>query len=68
MLDGNAYKDLSGGNGVSISCSKKYGHEIETAWLLTGCGCLRRAAIDSSVCWASARHPGLSGAGPWGLY
>jgi hypothetical protein len=30
VLDGNAYKDLSGGNGVSISCSKKYGHEIET--------------------------------------
>lgn len=29
-LDGNVYKDLSGGNGVSISCSKKYGHEIET--------------------------------------
>jgi hypothetical protein len=32
MLDGNAYKDLSGGNGVSISCSKKYGHEIETTF------------------------------------
>ncbi|KAJ1630926.1 hypothetical protein T492DRAFT_870775 [Pavlovales sp. CCMP2436] len=30
ILDGNAYKDLSGGNGVSICCSKKYGHEIET--------------------------------------
>jgi hypothetical protein len=30
ILNGNAYKDLSGGNGVSISCSKKYGHGIET--------------------------------------
>jgi hypothetical protein len=29
-LDGNAYKELSGGNGVSISCSLKYGHEIES--------------------------------------
>ena len=26
MLDGNAYKDLRGSNGISISCSKKYGH------------------------------------------
>jgi len=32
VLDGNVYKDLSGGNGVSISCSKKYGHEIETTF------------------------------------
>mmetsp|Transcript_17284 Transcript_17284/g.43015 ORF Transcript_17284/g.43015 Transcript_17284/m.43015 type:complete len:685 (-) Transcript_17284:223-2277(-) len=30
MLDGNAYKELSGGNGVSISCSRKYAHDIET--------------------------------------
>ena len=30
VLDGNAYKELSGGNGVTISCSRKYGHEIET--------------------------------------
>jgi len=30
VLDGNAYKELSGGNGVTISGSRKYGHEIAT--------------------------------------